>query len=170
MDWLPGSNSGKADSEMGHFRVGVQVGHLTGERLVAVDALVDTGATFTWLPRDVLEGLGVEPQEERPFVLADGREVRYPVAWIRISLGGRVQPTIVVFGERGAEPILGVVTLEEFLLAADPVHRRLVSVPGLLKESRQTGPHPFDPLSLRERGNDQLSFVPPLLKGEGDRG
>ena len=94
---------------------------------------MDTGATYTWVPRDVLERLGVVPEEEWPFVLADGREVRYPMAWISIRLGERVQPTIAVFGEPGSEPILGVVTLEEFRLAADPVNRRLVSVPGLLK-------------------------------------
>ena len=104
-----------------------------GERFEPIEALVDTGATYTWVPRDVLERLGVVPEEEWPFVLADGREVRYPMAWISIRLGERVQPTIAVFGEPGSEPILGVVTLEEFRLAADPVNRRLVSVPGLLK-------------------------------------
>ena len=123
----------RADSGMGHFRVTVQVGHRTGERFEPIDALVDTGATYTWVPRDVLERLGVVPEEDWPFVLADGREVRYPMAWIRIRLGERVQPTIAVFGEPRSEPILGVITLEEFRLAADPVNRRLVSVPGLLK-------------------------------------
>jgi clan AA aspartic protease len=120
---------------MGHFRVPVHVSRLGGVSFVPVDALVDTGATYTWIPRDVLEALGVIAEEQRPFVLADGREVRYPVAWINIRVGERVQPTIVVFGEPGSEPILGVVTLEEFLLAADPVGRRLVPVPGLLKEA-----------------------------------
>ena len=123
----------RADSGMGHFRVNVQVGHRTGERFEPIEALVGTGGTYTWVPRDVLERLGVVPEEDWPFVLADGREVRYPMTWIRIRLGERVQPTIAVFGEPRSEPILGVVTLEEFRLAADPVNRRLVSVPGLLK-------------------------------------
>jgi len=114
---------------MGHFRVAVQVGSQAGERLVPVVALVDTGSTYSWLPRDVLEGLGVSPEEELPFVLADGREVQYPVGWIKMRIGNRIRPTIVVFAEPGSEPILGVVTLEEFLLAADPVNRRLVRVP-----------------------------------------
>jgi len=68
-------------------------------------------------------------------VLADGWEVYYPVAWISIGMRDRVQPTIVVFGEPGSEPILGVVTLEEFRVAADPVNRRLISVPGRLKSA-----------------------------------
>ena len=133
MDWLRRTDASTRDSGMGHFRVRVGVGRASGERLVPIDALVDTGATYTWIPRGALESLGVSAEEERRFVLADGREVRYPIAWIKIKIGDRVQPTIAVFGEPGSEPILGVVTLEEFLLAADPVSRRLIPVPGLLK-------------------------------------
>ncbi len=133
MDWLPPSHDSAPHSGMGHFRVGIEIGNRVGEHLEPIEALVDTGATYTWIPRDVLGGLGLVPDEERPFVLADGREVRYPMGWMQIKIGGRVQPTIVVFGEPGSEPILGVVTLEEFGLAADPVNRRLISVPGLLK-------------------------------------
>ena len=135
MDRLPFPGGRTAGSGMGHFRVSVQVGRRGGERFASLDALVDTGATYTWVPRDVLDAVGAVPEDERPFVLADGREVRYPVAWAQIRIEGREQPTIVVFGDRGSEPILGVVTLEEFLLAADPVHRRLIPVPGLLKRA-----------------------------------
>jgi len=133
MDWLPFPGGQAPGSGMGHFRVSIQVGRRGSARFAPLDALVDTGATYTWIPRDVLERVGVAPEEERPFVLADGREVRYPVAWAQVRIGAREQPTIMVFGEPGSEPILGVVTLEEFLLAVDPVSRRLISVPGLLK-------------------------------------
>src|SRR5439155_21867042 len=101
-------------SGMGHFRVTVHVGNRAGEHVEPIEALVDTGATYTWIPRDVLKQLGVTDvlkqlgvtaEGEWPFVLADGREVRYPVAWIQIQIGERVQPTIVVFGEPGSEPI-----------------------------------------------------------------
>lgn len=118
---------------MGHFRTAVQIRNRAGERFEPLEALVDTGATYTWVPRELLTRLGVAPEEEWPFVLADGREVQYPVAWILIRIGERTQPTIVVFGEPDSEPILGVFALEGFRLAADPVNRRLISVPGLLK-------------------------------------
>jgi hypothetical protein len=36
------------------------------------------------------------------------------------------------------EPILGVFALEGFRLAADPVNRRLISVPGLLKAAARS--------------------------------
>ena len=133
MNRLPFPGGRTAGSGMGHFHVSVQVGSRSERGFASLEALVDTGATYTWVPRDVLDAVGVVPEDERPFLLADGREVRYPVAWAQIRIAGREQPTIVVFGVPGSEPILGVVTLEEFLLAADPVHRRLIPVPGLLK-------------------------------------
>ena len=48
-------------------------------------------------------------------------------AWVRFE--GREQYALVVFGDH---PLLGAVTLEEFLLAPDPVAGRLIPVPGLM--------------------------------------
>jgi clan AA aspartic protease len=118
---------------MGSFRVPVEVGDPAGARFVSIHTLVDTGAAYTRIPRDILDRLGVAPEEDWPFVLADRREVQYPVALTQIKLGSRARPTIVVFGDPGTEPLLGAFTLEGFRLAADPVNRRLISVPGLLK-------------------------------------
>ncbi len=118
---------------MGTFRIPIEVATLSGNQFDRLEALVDTGATYTSWPGDRLEQLGVRPEEEWPFVLADGREVARQVAWARVRIGGRSQPTIVIFGDPGSEPLLGAFTLEGFLLAADPANRRLVPVPGLLK-------------------------------------
>jgi len=118
---------------MGAFRVAVEIVDPAGRRAEPVEALVDTGATYTWVPREILDRLGAAPTDERLFLLADGRQTTYPTAWVQVRIDGRTQPTIVVFGDPGTEPLLGVVTLEEFGLAADPVNRRLVPVPALLK-------------------------------------
>jgi len=119
---------------MQSFRVAIEIARAKGERVEPLRALVDTGSTFTWIPQDLLERLGVVPEQELLFELADGREQRYPVAWVQIRLEERrEQPTIVVFAPPGSEPILGVVTLEEYLLAVDPVHHRLIAVSGLAK-------------------------------------
>ena len=133
MRWLRRREGRSSDSGMGTFRVSISVAHVRGERFEAMEALVDTGASYTWIPRDRLDGLGVRPDEERVFVLADGREVRYPMAWVRVKLGEGTQPTLAVFGDAGTEPILGAFTLEGFGLGVDPVNRRLIHVPGLLK-------------------------------------
>ena len=121
------------DSTVGNFRVPLEIGNLQDSRSHHLEALVDTGATYTWIPGESLEGLGIQAQGTRPFVLADGREVSYRVGWVRVRIGDITQPTIVVFGDAESEPLLGVVTLEEFGLGVDPVNRRLVPVPGLLK-------------------------------------
>lgn len=118
---------------MGTFRVSIQLAAVSGAHFESMEALVDTGASYTWIPCDLLERLGVLADEERVFVLADGREVRYPMAWVRVRLGERIQPTLVVCGDTGTEPLLGAFTLEGFGLGVDPVNRRLIPVPGLLK-------------------------------------
>lgn len=120
---------------MGTFRVPIEVASLTGTEIERFEALADTGASHTCLPRDRLDALGAEVDERWPFVLADGREVYCGIGWIRIGIGGKTQPTLVVFGEPGSDPLLGAVTLEEFRLGVDPVSQRLVPVPGLLKRS-----------------------------------
>ena len=127
MNGLRGHDASEPDSGMGTFRVSIEIAG------TPMEALVDTGASYSWIPRDVLESLGTQPEEERVFVLADGREVRYPMAWVRIKLGDRIQPTLIVFGDSGTEPLLGAFTLEGFGLGVDPVNRRLIPVPGLLK-------------------------------------
>ncbi len=117
---------------MGTFRVEVEVGDPEGRRYERVEAVVDTGATYTSLPRPLLEALGVTPHARASFVLADGRRVEREIArtWIRID--DRIEMTLVVLAEPGNPPLLGAYALEGLRLAADPVARRLVPVSGLL--------------------------------------
>ena len=82
MDRLPFPGGQTSGSAVGHFRVSIHVGRRGegGERFVPLEALVDTGSMYTWVPRDVLQRLGVTAEEQWPFELANGREVRYPGA------------------------------------------------------------------------------------------
>lgn len=117
---------------MGTFHVNVEIGDLAVRRWQAVNAVADTGATYTTVPADTLAGLGVVPHVRASFVLADGRAVERDVghAWVRV--GDRSAITLVVFAEADAPVLLGAHALEGLRLAADPVGRRLVPVPGLL--------------------------------------
>lgn len=117
---------------MGTFRVTIEIGDPTGSRYREMSALVDTGASYTALPGSLLQELGVVPLERWPFRLADRRQIERDVGETRVRLDGRVRTTIVVFGDEGTDPLLGVVTLEEFRLGVDPVGQRLIPVPGLL--------------------------------------
>ena len=117
---------------MGAFRVVIELGDLTGTRWQTVEALVDTGATYTSVPGPVLERLGVTPHMRARFVLAGGREVERPIGRTWIRADGRAEMTLVVFAEPAAPVRLGAYALEGLRLADDPVGRRLVPVPGLL--------------------------------------
>jgi hypothetical protein len=66
--------------------------------------------------------------------------VEYEVGEARIRLDGRERTVLVAFGPEGATALLGATTLELFNMAVGPVRRRLVPVPGLLKESLRLDP------------------------------
>jgi aspartyl protease family protein len=114
---------------VGTFQVQLEVAGPSRERFLPIDALLDTGSTYTVLPRALLRDLGVAVLRSARFLLADGSEAELDVgrAWVRF--GGREEYTLVVFGDQA---LLGAVTLEELLLAPDPVGGRLVPVPGLM--------------------------------------
>lgn len=118
---------------MGVFRVNIAVGDPQGQHYTSVEALVDTGSTYTALPASFLRRLSVSPHDRGPFELANGQIVEHDIGrtWVRID--GRTEIVPVVFAEEETEPLLGAVTLEIFRLGVDPVGRRLVPVPGLLK-------------------------------------
>lgn len=117
---------------MSTFQVEIEIGDPDGQRYERVLTLVDTGSTYTVLPRSLLERLGVKAHVRDKFRLADGRVVEEDIGrtWVRVD--GRSEITLVVFGEEGSPSLLGAYTLEGFRLAPDPVGRRLISVEGLL--------------------------------------
>jgi len=113
---------------MGIFRVTIEVGDLSGERFVEVQALVDTGSSYTSLPASILATLGILPTGQRPFRQADDRVVQKQTGHARFRLNGDEVITLVVFDPTNAEPLLGALTLEAFGLGVDPVNRQLISV------------------------------------------
>jgi predicted aspartyl protease len=118
---------------VGTFRVVLEIGDEQGARWEHVEALVDTGATYTTAPASLLRRLAVQPRERWPFELANGETVELDIGVTQVRLDGRALPTIVVFGPEGTEAMVGAYTLEGFRLAVDPVRRRLMPVPGLLR-------------------------------------
>lgn len=113
------------------FSVRFEIGDLAGTRFEQVEALVDTGSTFTAVPRELLERLGVRPNRRPEFQLASGQVAENDVGDARIRIEGLEGTTSIIFGDPGEPALLGAVTLEAFLLGVDPVRRRLVPVQGL---------------------------------------
>ena len=115
---------------MGAIYVTIDVGNMSGQRFEPVEVMVDTGATFTTVPGDVLRRLGVSPQRTMQVRLADGSVIDDEVCDTLVRLEGQTFFTPVSFGREGEPNLLGVVALETGLLAVDPVEQRLVPTIG----------------------------------------
>lgn len=92
---------------------------------------MDTGATFTRVPRSILEALGISADRTYTALLFDGRRVTRERGWAIIRLEGQQFPTPVTFGEEGEPTPLGTMAMEDTLLAVDPHGQRLISVDAL---------------------------------------
>ena len=124
---------------MGIFQVELEIGDPQGHHFETIDALVDSGATYTTLPESLLRRLGVVPLSRANFILADGSRMERGIGQTWMRLEGEEFIVPVVFGTEATQPLLGAVTLEIFRLGIDPVSQRLIPVDGLLlvnKESR----------------------------------
>lgn len=111
---------------MGTFSHQIEVGSDRAGPFLSLDAVVDTGASYSQIPRSVLRQLGITPISQQSFTMADGRTVAREVAELYVRLNGQVRSTIWVIGEDGMPTLLGAYTLEGFGLTADPLNRRLV--------------------------------------------
>jgi clan AA aspartic protease len=113
---------------MGTFSLEISVSDQAQSRVETMSALVDSGATNTVIPSEVLRRLGISPHRTSTFQLADGRELELEIgrAWVRVD--GQQEYTQVVFGPPGSEPILGAITLEEMNLSIDPIAQRVFPV------------------------------------------
>ena len=113
---------------VGQFRVRVRLFPRDGTEPPSLDALVDTGAGYTVVPRAVFETLGCEPHLVQRVRLADGRVEEWPLAQVELECEGRRAVTPVLVGPHDAQVLLGATTLEELGLGIDPLNRRLVPV------------------------------------------
>ena len=111
---------------MGTFSHPIEVFSADGSRSITVDALVDTGSTYTCLPGAVLRELGLAPDRKIPARLPEGSIVEDEISEVRVRLQGIELTTIVVFDAADRPARLGAYTLTGAALAVDPVEQRLI--------------------------------------------
>jgi predicted aspartyl protease len=102
-------------------------GLLTGPtgKQAAVRFLVDSGATYTLVPRDVWKDLDLSPKRTVSFALADGTQISRAASECHLALPQGDAHTPVILGEPGDEALHGVVTLEILGLVLHPFKRTL---------------------------------------------
>ena len=117
---------GHEEETLGIFTVPIVVGDIQRQNTVDLEAMVDTGTTFSAVPSSVLAQLGIEPVVRREVEFAHGEVRAMAVGWMRVVVASQDIITPVMFNEEGTESLLGAVALEEALLGVDPVGQRLV--------------------------------------------
>ena len=75
---------------MGTFDVPIQVADLDGQHFEEIEALVDTGATFTVVPRAILRNLQIDPTDSKPFMYASGERVLSWI-WLKSEFASRTE-------------------------------------------------------------------------------
>jgi len=120
---------------MGMFKVRVRVTNPSdASRFFEDEFWVDTGAVYSFVPEDRLEGIGIDPALSRDVILADGRRerLRFGEARMKVEGLGETLTCPLVFGPKGSLYLLGATALETFGVDADPVARRLKPVAAVI--------------------------------------
>jgi predicted aspartyl protease len=94
-----------------------------------VDFLVDSGAVYSFVPRDVLTRLGIAPHSRQRFRLADGSTIERDRGDAIFFYKNQRGAAPVIFAEQGDATLLGAVTLESLGFVLDAVRRDLLLLP-----------------------------------------
>ena len=120
---LPGTTIG---GEVGTFSVDFVIRNRNGSQSRTLNGLVDTGASYTVIPAQILDELGIERERTRTFSFGDGSRRELATGWAEMELQGERDAVQVVFGPDSRKILIGALALGTFALAADAKYRRLI--------------------------------------------
>ena len=92
-----------------------------------IESLVDTGSELSWMPRQALLDIGINPRGKKRFTTASGQVVEREYGYAILSAEGYQTSDEVVFAEIGDLSLLGVRTLEGFSVMVDNIGHRFVA-------------------------------------------
>jgi predicted aspartyl protease len=108
---------------MGEVRVKFRV--YNGERSAELDGFVDTGATFTKIPRSIASEIGLQAKYKVEVMLGDRRTVTRGLALGEVEIEDVKRPVLVAIGGDDEMPIIGYTTLEVLGFKVNSVTGRL---------------------------------------------
>jgi len=112
--------------KMGFVKTKVRVSNPSNPaKHTELERLVDTGATFTLIPRGIFEEIGVEVDARFRLKVADGRFIERDAGTVWIEVEGKGYRVPVVVGDDRGVPVLGITTLEILGLEVDPITKKL---------------------------------------------
>jgi len=105
----------------------------------SLSALVDTGSELTWLPADLLRGIGITPRRKRVFATATQQRIEREIGYAILSAEGYDTIDEVVFAEPGDLTLLGVRTIEGFGVMVDKIAHRFVVTTTIVAVNTEKG-------------------------------
>ncbi len=102
------------------------------KRAANLKFLIDSGAAYSVVPQKTLKEIGIKPEEEREFILANGQTMKRRLGVARFFYKGRTGGASVIFGEKDDSTLLGATTLESLGFVLDPFKRDLLPLPMIL--------------------------------------
>jgi predicted aspartyl protease len=96
------------------------------------ELIVDTGSVYTWVNKNELERIGINPHAERTFKTITGELIKRKVGRAEIEIDGKREFTIVVFGEEKDQEVLGAHALEGLGLEIDLTSGKLKEAEAIL--------------------------------------
>ena len=110
---------------MGDFTVPITISPMGRRTSRVVDALVDTGSTYSVMPSSLLDKMGIEKEGEEEILDAFNQVHKMPVGVVRIAHGDKVRPCLVLFGPED-QYLLGAIALESLGYMGDPIAGELI--------------------------------------------
>jgi len=99
-------------------------------KFIEIEAVIDTGATMSVLPMDLIQKLGLEKIDEVNVRYADNSVKRKEVyGWVILEIAGRKAVFDVLAENEGAQPLIGQIVLERLDLVIEPSTRKVIPNP-----------------------------------------
>jgi aspartyl protease family protein len=116
---------------MGHVTVDISITNPSGDQTTKVKGLVDTGATFTVVPKAMADRLSLPITGERRVRTANG-EIVLKRARALVQIDGQAEINPVLISDSLDRVLIGVFTLESLSLTVDPTTGELNEAETLL--------------------------------------
>jgi len=111
---------------MGHVNIKLRLSNPVNPGAGSIEgtALVDTGATFTTIPKEISRKLGLLPTGKRKVRTATQFET-LEQSFVSVEINSEVSVTPVLVSEKLDKILVGVITLEALGLTVDPTTGQL---------------------------------------------
>ena len=99
-------------------------------KFIEIEAIIDTGATMSVLPMDLIQKLGLEKIDEVNESYADNSVKRKEVyGWVILEIARRKAVFDVLVENERAQPLIGQIVLERLDLVIEPSTRKVIPNP-----------------------------------------